>query len=80
MKRVCPYCLNTDIVAMESYPCFREQTFKMEEYLKPLEDRCEYDEDCLVPFIYCPACKAIYKDCYSPEEAWELMTTSKEEE
>lgn len=83
MKRVCPYCLKTDIVAMESYPCFREQTFKMEgdlgPWAEPLEDHCEYDEGCLVPFVYCPECETIYERCYSPEDAWELMVTQKKE-
>ena len=83
MKRVCPYCLQTDMVVVESYPHFRTEVFIAVDsetpWAEPVEEHCTYNDESGVPYVYCPECENRYVDCYSVEDALEIMIIPKEE-
>lgn len=77
MKKVCPYCLGTSYVCIESYPRYRVESYYVSGREEPFyeldEDYCEYDNSCPPIMIYCPECENKYENCTTVEEAWELM-------
>lgn len=76
MKRVCPYCLKTSYVCVESFPKYRIESFfvegEKEAWVEIDEDYCDYTGS-KPHVVYCPECENKYENCSTPEEAWELM-------
>ena len=82
MKRVCPYCLKTSYVCVESYPAYRIESYHVsgdkEPWVELDEEYCEY-ENVKSLIVYCPECENKYENCATAEEAWELMLRLEDE-
>lgn len=72
MKRVCPYCKQTNYVCVESYPTYRVESYYVGRVAELDEDNLEY-EGSTEPIVYCPECETEYEGCSSVEEATKLM-------